>query len=303
MSNPPISPGALRGAVDLSSLGKTPPPSPARGNAGTGGLRVDGTEADFQQLVLGTREVPALFVLWSAAHPESEKAVEQAVAAASTVEGRMRVVAIDVDASPGVAAAFQAQQIPMTVGVIAGQPVPLFAGVQAAPQLAPLVQELLTVAAQNGVTGTIPAAPAPAEEPPLAPLHQQAYDAIEAGDLAGARSAYQQALSENPADADASAGLAQVGLLERLGEADLAAARAAAAADPADIGAALVVADADLAGGHVEDAFSRLIDLVRVTSDEERDRVRTRLLELFEVVGAHDPRVTRARRALMAALF
>ncbi len=313
MSNPPSSPaagagagsGSLRGAVDLSALGQAAPPAPGAAPAASP-LRVDGTEADFQELVLATRDVAALFVLWSAAHPESEQAVEQAVAAASTVDGRLRVVAVDVDANPGIASAFQAQQIPMTVGVIAGQPVPLFAGVQPAPSLAPVINEILNVAAQNGVTGRISGAPAGAEgegEPALPPLHQEAFDAIEREDFAAARAAYSKALAENPADSDASAGLAQVGLLERLGSVDIAAARKAAAEGPDDIEAQLTIADLDVAGGHVEDAFSRLVDLVRRTADDERDQVRTRLLELFEVVGTHDPRVTKSRRALMSALF
>lgn len=308
MTNPSLNPGAnvgaLRGAVDLSSLGQTPPPA-GGGSAGGGAIRVDGSEADFQELVLATRDVAALFVLWSASHPESEQAVEQAVAAASTVDGRLRVVAVDVDASPGIAQAFQAQQIPMTVGVIAGQPVPLFAGVQPAPQLAPLLNEILSVAAQNGVTGRIDGAAAEGDEgePALPPAHQEAFDAIERGDFEAARAAYTQALADNPADADASAGLAQVGLLERLGSVDIAAARQKAADEPDDVDAQLTVADLDVAGGHVEDAFARLVDLVRRTADDERDRVRTHLLELFEVVGTHDPRVTKARRALMSALF
>ncbi|MDO5699017.1 MAG: tetratricopeptide repeat protein [Dermatophilus congolensis] len=310
MSNPSFSPGsgggALRGAVDLSSLGQTPPPS--TGAAPSGALRVDGTEADFQELVLATRDVAALFVLWSAAHPESEQAVEQAVAAASTVEGRLRVVAVDVDANPGIAAAFQVQQLPMTIGVIAGQPVPLFAGVQPAPALSPVITEILSVAAQNGVTGRIDGAGAGGggiddEVAALPPLHQEAFEAIERGDYVAAREAYSKALAANPADHDASAGLAQVGLLERLGGVDIAAARKAAADGPDDVAAQLTIADLDVAGGHIEDAFARLVDLVRRTTEDERDKVRTHLLELFEVVGTHDPRVTKARRALMSALF
>lgn len=297
--------GSMRGAVDLSALGQNPPPAQGAAPA-AGALRVDGTEATFQELVLGTREVAALFVLWSAAHPESEQAVEQAVAAASTVDGRLRVVAVDVDANPGIASAFQVQQIPMTVGVIAGQPVPLFAGVQPAPSLAPVIDEILTVAAQNGVTGRINGAQSSAEgaeEAALPPAHQEAFDAIERGDFAAARAAYSKALADDPADADASAGLAQVGLLERLASVDAATARQAAADAPDDIDAQLTVADLDVVGGHVEDAFSRLVDLVRRTADDDRDRVRTHLLELFEVVGMHDPRVTKSRRALMSALF
>lgn len=304
MTSSSFNPGAMRGAVDLSSLGQTPPGAAGSG-APAGSLRVEGTEANFQELVVNTREVAALFVLWSAAHPESEQAVEQAVAAAATVDGRMQVVSVEVDANPGIAAAFQVQQLPMTIGVIAAQPVPLFPGVQPAPQLTPVIDELLTVAAQNGVTGRVSGAegePA-ADEDDLPPLHAEAFDAIEKGDYAGARAAYEKALAENPGDPAATAGVAQVGLLERLEGIDPAAVRAAAAEHPEDVDAAIACADLDIAGGHVEDGFSRLIDVIRATREDERDRARTHLLSLFEVIGATDPRVTKARRSLMSALF
>jgi putative thioredoxin len=135
------------------------------------------------------------------------------------------------------------------------------------------------------------------------PLHEAAFQAIERGDLAGAAAAYEQALAENPKDHDAELGLAQVGLMQRTAGVDLTAARAAAAADPADVDAACVVADLDVFGGHVEDAFARLLDLVRTSDGADRDKARTHLLELFAVVGNHDERVRKGRTALMSALF
>ena len=84
---------------------------------------------------------------------------------------------------------------------------------------------------------------------------------------------------------------------------DLQAARAAAAGNPTDVDAALVVADMDVLGGHVEDAFVRLIDLVRVTAGDDRERVKTHLLDLFAVVGNQDERVRKGRTSLMSALF
>ena len=306
MSDQPLMPrSAMRGAVDLSGIGQKPTPTPA-GAAGGGGLRVDATEAGFQDAVMSTRDVPALVVLWSAAHPETEQAVTNTVAVAGQQDGRLRVIAVDVQANPGIAAAFGAQQIPMTLGLIAGQPVPLFPGVQPAEQLTAVVAEILKVAAQNGVTGRIhdpgDAAGGP-QEPPIDPRFDAAFDAVEAGDFEGAITAYEQILKESPADEEAKAGLAQVKLLQRVSTADLAAARAAAAADPADVAAQLLVADLDLAGGHVEDAFGRLVDLVRTTADDEREKVRKHLLELFEILGPKDDRVIKARRALMSALF
>ena len=140
-------------------------------------------------------------------------------------------------------------------------------------------------------------------EPELPPLHQEAFDAIERDDLDAAVEAYAKALAQNPADDEAAVGLAQVKLMQRTAGVDQQAARAAAAAAPTDIAAQMLVADCDVLGGHVEDAFVRLIDVVRVTEGDERDTVREHLVELFSVVGAHDERVQKARRSLMSALF
>jgi putative thioredoxin len=92
-------------------------------------------------------------------------------------------------------------------------------------------------------------------------------------------------------------------VLKRTTGVDLNAARAAAAASPDDVDAQTLVADLDLLGGHVEDAFNRLIDLVRRTTEGDRDRARTHLIDLFGAVGNADPRVQRARRDLASALF
>jgi len=92
-------------------------------------------------------------------------------------------------------------------------------------------------------------------------------------------------------------------VLQRTAKADPAAVRTAAAAQPDDVDAQTLAADLDLLGGHVEDAFGRLIDLVRRTSGDERDAVRTHLLGLFAAVGNDDPRVLKGRQNLANALF
>jgi putative thioredoxin len=141
------------------------------------------------------------------------------------------------------------------------------------------------------------------EEPPLPPLHQEAFDAIERDDLPAAVAAYEKALAQNPADEMAIVGLAQVRLLQRTAGVDPDAARAAAASAPADSDAQIMAADLDLLGGHVEDAFARLVDTVRITAGDDREKARKHLVELFAVVGQSDERVTASRRALTSALF
>ncbi|GMA25245.1 hypothetical protein GCM10025864_30040 [Luteimicrobium album] len=217
---------------------------------------------------------------------------------------------MDVQAYPSVAAAFQVQGVPTVVAVLQGQPLPLFQGNASPEQIQGVLDQVLAAAEQNGVTGTVPAGdgsqpevePEPVEEP-LPPLHQEAYDAIERDDLDAAVAAYTKAMKQDPSDALAKAGLAQVELLQRTRDLDLQAVRAAAAADPTSLDAALDVADLDLSGGKVDDAFGRLIDLVRTTSGDDRERLRKRLVDYFEIVGTQDPRVAAARRALANALY
>jgi putative thioredoxin len=288
--------------VDLSTLSQ---PAPADQEAADGGLVIKGTDGGFQAIVTGTEKVPAVVVLWSQRLPASADFVDVLASVAASYEGRFQVVSVDVDTNPGLLQAFQVQSVPMTLGLVAGQPVPLFLGAEPAEQVRVYIDELLKLAAEHGVTGRVALAVTDevGAEPEMPPLHQEAFDAIERDDLDAAAEAYAKALALNPADGDAAAGLAQVKLMQRTSGADLQAARAAAAQDPTDIAAQMLMADLDVLGGHVEDAFVRLVDTVRATEGDERDTVREHLVELFAVVGAHDERVQKARRALMSALF
>jgi putative thioredoxin len=310
----------LRGAVDLSSLKQRPAP-PAPNNAPSAGeaqaqqadgapaLRVEVTEANFQSLIELSAQVPVVFALWAAYSPESAGVLDALDRNIQSYGGRLVLAAADVEAFPQLAQAFQVQAVPTAVAVLKGQPVPLFQGGADEQQIRPLLDELLTVAAANGVTGNVGGGAGSSEEPapaPLPPLHQKAFDAIEEGDYAAAAAAYRQALAEMPADAEAKAGLAQVELMERLqslsgpeGEA----LRQLAADEPENLTAQLGVADLDLAGGHVEDALNRVVAFIGRNFGPERESARVRLLELFEVVGTTDERVGKARQALARVLF
>lgn len=298
----------VRGAIDLSSLARpaTPPGSP-NGLAAPGPYVEDVDEAGFPDLVQRSTQHPVVVVLWAPWSEASKQVAADLAALAAEDAGRWLLARIDSEASPQVAAAFQAQSVPMAIAVLAGQPLPLFQGSAPRDQVRAVIDQVLAAAAANGLTGLVPASgepqPAAPAEPELPPLHQAAYDAIERDDLEAATAAYEQALTENPRDDLARAGLAQVGLLTRTRDADLAAVRSAAASAPADVDAQLAVADLDVLGGQVADAFDRLVDLLRVTSGPERERVRLRLVDLFEVVGGDDDRVVAARRAMANALY
>ncbi|MEW1975548.1 MULTISPECIES: tetratricopeptide repeat protein [Microbacterium] len=316
-----ISPAALRGAVDLSSLRNRPAPpadaSPAPAGAETpaaGGFIVDVTDATFGQIMELSRTVPIVVDLWAEwcgpckqLSPILEKVVTE-------LGGRVVLAKVDVDANPQLAQSFRAQSIPMVVALIAGQPVPMFTGAVPEEQVRQVFDQLLQVAAQNGVTGSVAGAAADSGEPgaddaeepqeaPLPPLHAEAFAAIEAGDFPAAITAYEKALAENPRDEDARAGLGQVRLLDRVQGLDLQQARAAAAAAPLDVQAQFAVADLDISGGHVDDAFGRLLDLFAALPSDERAPVRERLVELFGLIGTGDARVIAARNRLSSLLF
>lgn len=312
-----ISAAALRGAVDLSSL-RNRPAAPAPGAApaqdgaespATGGYIVDVTDATFGQILELSRSVPVVVDLWAEwcgpckqLSPILEKVVTE-------YAGRIVLAKVDVDANPQLAQSFRAQSIPMVVALIAGQPAPMFTGAVPEEQVRQVFEQLLQVAAQNGVTGSVGAPQADAAEDgepaeaPLPPRHAEAFAAIENGDYATAIAAYEKALNENPRDDDARAGLGQVKLLDRVQGLDLQQARAAAAEAPHDVQAQFAVADLDISGGHVEDAFGRLLDLFAALPSDERVPVRERLVELFGLIGADDPRVTAARNRLSSLLF
>lgn len=297
------------GAIDLSALKQQPTrPAPAAGGSG-GSYVVDITEQNFQQAALeASMNHIVVLSLWSPRSPQSSTFNELLGTVTSSYGGQMVLAQVDVDANPGIAQALGAQAVPLVVGLVKGQPVPLFQGTVDEAEIRRFFDELINVAAQNGLTGRAEPAGAAAEpaeeaEPAEDPRFAAADEAFAAGDFTTAVAEYEKILAQHPADAEVGERLAGVKLLARTKDADLQAARAAAADAPDDIDAQLLVADLDVSGGHVEDAFDRLIQLVKRTAEDDREKVRERLLELFTVVGVTDPRVAVARRSLASALF
>ncbi|HEY9366072.1 MAG TPA: tetratricopeptide repeat protein [Agromyces sp.] len=319
MTNPiPPSGAALRGAVDLSALVQRQAQSPAGGqgaHAASGPsdqIVFETDDAAFGATLELSRTVPVIVALWATWSEPSKALLATLERLVRARAGRLVLAAADADRSPQLVQAFQAQSIPTIVAVVAGQPVPLFTGEQPDEVIDQVFDQLLELAGQHGVTGSIETGePGAAEagvpvepvEPPLPPLHQEAYDAIERGDFAAASSAYRTAIAQDPRDSLAVAGLAQANLLGRLHGKTLDEIRNTAAAAPKELGAQLDVADLDLSGGHVDDAFDRLLTLFPELDADGKKLVRERLVELFEVVGTDDPRVAVARRRLTTLLY
>ena len=313
---PPQLPANLRGAVDLSSLvhrDERRATDAARGGDAAGPadrLVVATDDQSFGQVLELSRSVPVVVVLWASWSEPSAQLVASLEQLVKARAGRLVLAAADADRSPQLVQALQAQSVPTVVALVAGQPVPLFQGVQPDEVIDQVFDQLLELAAQHGVTGQLPVDDADAEaaegeapEAPLPPLHQEAFDAISRGDFQAAASAYRTAIAQDPRDDLAVAGLAQANLLGRLQGKTLDEIRNRAAAAPGDLDAQLDVADLDRSGGHVDDAFARLLDLFPTLDAAGKDAVRERLLELFQVVGVEDPRVAAARRRLAMLLY
>ncbi|MFV0133567.1 tetratricopeptide repeat protein [Streptomyces sp. HMX87] len=277
-------------------------------------LVIDVDEAGFEHEVLQrSTEVPVVIDFWAEWCQPCKQLSPVLERLAVEYSGRFLLAKIDVDANQMLMQQFGIQGIPAVFAVVAGQALPLFQGAAGEEQIRQTLDQLVQVAEQRfGLTGLTvdpEADPGAAQEAPARPAGphdaalEAAVQALDAGDLAGAVQAYKNVLSDDPGNTEAKLGLAQAELLQRVQGADPQRVRKEAADKPADAQAQIAAADLDLVGGHVDDAFGRLIDTVRRTAGDDRDAVRVRLLELFEVVGADDPRVVAARRALARALF
>ena len=314
---------SMFGAVDLSSFAPaTKPagstgatPSPATGDRPTGAagsglpvpLVVDVDASSLREVAEVSTRVPVVIVLHT---PRSQASTDLAAALeqlADQYAGRFQLARVNVDAAPEVAQALQAQAVPTVVALIAGQPVPMFQGTVPQEQLRSVIDQLLEVAAANGVNGTIAVDGAaggdPQAEPEETEVERAAREAIEVGDFAAAEEVYTHAIAQNPGDDDLKVARNQVRLMARLDGQDPHELLAAADAAPTDLTAALAGADAALALGDVNAALGRALEAVRTHVGEERETARLRLLELFEIIGSTSPEVAQARRRLATMLY
>jgi putative thioredoxin len=311
------------GAVDLSGLRRPAQTTgqPAAGGAAAGGgpptggrsaYSLDVTEQNFQTFLESSVTAPVVLVFYSPSRvPESTAYADEVAAAVDAYDGRFLVGLVDIDASPTIAQTLQIPQVPLLMVILDGrpaaQPIP---GVLKRDEIDTLLNQLAQGLTAQGITSrhqplsaAAPSADGAATEDQVDPRYAAAQQALENNDIDGAVAEYQRLVDANPADAEAAAGLAMAKVLQRTQGIDANAAHEAAAANPDDVDAQTLAADLDMLGGHVDDSFTRLVDLVRRTTGDERNRAREHLIGLFAAVGNDDPRVLRGRQNLASALF
>ena len=310
------------GAIDLSALQGPPatggptgttaaPGGPAAAPATTGSAYcVEVTEQNLQDTVEQSRTAPVLLVFYSPSRlPESSDLADDLETLSAEFEGKFLAARINIDAAPQIAQAMQIPSIPLVLAVVDGRPMPLLQDVVPLEELRTALTQVMQQLTTQGVAGrhqprtAVPQGEDEEVEESADPRYAAAQDALGEGDIDGAVAEYQKLVDANPADVEAAAGLAMAKVLQRTQGVDLQAAREAAAAAPDDVDAQTMVADLDMLGGHVDDAFDRLVEMVRRSEGEVRNQAREHLLGLFGAVGNDDPRVLRGRQKLASALF
>ena len=318
--------GARQAAAQRRQQTAQSPSQPGGPAPAGGGLVIDVTEETFNTDVVDrSRTTPVIMDLWAEWCGPCKQLSPVLEKLAAEADGQWILAKVDVDANPQLSAALQVQSIPMVVAVIGGQLVDGFLGAMPEAQVRQWIGQVLAVADKMGLqvaasaaddladdAGTdsrmpgdagAPLGPGGIGVPGVPPAYAEARAAMERGDLDGAAKAFEQELAANPADPVAKTGLAQVNLIRRVTSYDQAKARKDAAEHPGDVEAQARVADIDIASGRIEEAFNRLLGVVRRTSGEERDQARVHLVGLFELLPPNDPQVKKARSTLSALLF
>ena len=306
----------MTGAVDLSVLkeradaARTRPAAPSRppgagpadaDPAATPGVPavVEVSEATFETEVLARSEqVLVLVDLWATWCEPCKQLSPLLERLATEANGAWILAKIDIDANPRIAQAFGVQSVPTVVAIALGQPVAAFQGVQPAAQITAWVDEIMGKVGDQltGLPAAEPTEPAEVEDPGMV----AAEALLDDGDLEGAVAAYQALAEADPSNVEAASAARNVEFVIRAQSHDPA---VVDSAEPGDIEAQFAAADVLLLAQRPDDAFDRLIALVRATSGDERTQVRTRLLSLFELFDPAEPYVVSARRKLLSALY
>lgn len=320
-SNKQFQPGvSLAGAVDLEALAHQVQAQPGEqgGAPAAGGYVIDVTTASFQAVMQTSGTFPILLLLWVPNDNRLFAMVQTLSDAVNAQNGKIQLARVDISTETEIAQAFRVESAPALYALVGGRPMPIMQGLPSDEELKQISDELIPqviqLAEKSGITGTAPyqgdnsgddgheADGANAQHSEIPPEHQQAYALAQQGDYSGAAEEYKKVLQADPSDKRAQRERSKALLLARSGEADVNDVRKTAADNPNDVNAQLAVADVDMIGGQITDAFDRLLDYLQ-SHRESTQLIRERLLEYFSIPEPTDPRLAQARRRLATLIY
>ncbi|APT86634.1 tetratricopeptide repeat protein [Corynebacterium flavescens] len=265
---------------------------------------VEVTPENFEaEVVRRSAQVPVVVLIGSPRSPASEQLKADFSALAAKGNHSFIVAYVDADAVPQVAQVFGVRNLPTTVALAAGQPVTNFEGGQPVEALEQWTQAL--VAKLGPQLKGLPQESSQEEAPEEAdPRLVAAEDELNRGDVGAAIASYDKILAAEPSNGEVKKARAMAVVLKRLAAGSNGADPIAAAdSDQADTEKQLLAADAEVAAGVAEKAFSRLIGAISRSAGAEKQALKERLLELFTLFEGSDPRVLQARTDLASALY
>jgi putative thioredoxin len=196
-------------AFDLSSL-----KAPAAGES-TIAYGKEVTQANLvSDFVKESNNKVVILLCWSPRSAQAKEILEILGKLESADQNAWLLGTVNVDTQAAVAQALQVQSVPVAIAIIQEQMIPLFESVPPLDQVRLVINKLLELAVGKGI-GKAPENSAVVETP-MEPEEEAAYAAMEKGDYAAAKAAYQSWLKRKPNDPVATIGLAQADLMNRI---------------------------------------------------------------------------------------
>ncbi len=274
----------LYGGQDLSGLGKGDKTYPPFAIA---------DESKLREYIELSNQVPILVVFGSG--QDAAQIQQKLKVFIEEAAGRLLGLEIDIQSQPQLAQAFGVGQTPTVMALLGGQPAPLFQGDQPEQQISGVINQLLQAAVQNGISGSVNLGEE--QKPDLAGLIA---NLISQGQIELAEQELDKALKQEPNDEQLISMKRQIELMKRMGDVDLNEALQIESDDPDQL---RKKSDALLVHGDAQKALDNLLDKFMLATDEDKDKLRAHLLELFELIGNSDPFVLKARARLASMLF